>query len=89
MDELGGLNVAITEAKTLANIATDEEVEIIRLPRRKTFVDQIVEDMQKSQLPAEMQVPEVREAYGRLYALDQVLADGGVAAMLPATIEID
>jgi protease-4 len=89
VDELGGLNVAITEAKTLANIATDEEVEIIRLPRRKTFVDQIVEDMQKSQLPAEMQVPEVREAYGRLYALDQVLADGGVAAMLPATIEID
>jgi len=87
VDQVGGLDEAITKAKELAAVG-EEEVSITRLPRRKTLFDQLAEDLEQAKLPPEAMVPEVREAYGRLLLLDRVLQDGGVAAMLPGTIEI-
>lgn len=88
VDELGGLDVAIARARTLASVAPEDDVGIMRLPKRKTFIDQLVEDMQQASVPAELTLPEVRAAYGRLHALSLVLDGGGVAAMLPGSIEI-
>jgi protease-4 len=89
VDELGGLDVAISKARSLAGVPEDEDIGIVRLPKRRTFLDQMVEDLQSARLPAEAAaLPEVKAAYDRLVALDRVLARGGVAAMLPGTIEI-
>ncbi len=88
VDELGGLDVALAKARTLAGIGADEDVGILRLPKRKTFLDELFEDLQQAEAPAEMLVPEVRDAYARLYALSRVLEGGGVAAMLPHTVTI-
>ncbi|MDP2316098.1 MAG: signal peptide peptidase SppA [Pseudomonadota bacterium] len=89
VDELGGLDVALARARTLADIAEDEDINILRLPKRRTFVDQLLEDLQKAEVPAEMMIPGVRESYGRLFALSRVLEDGGVAAMLPGSLTIE
>jgi protease-4 len=88
VDELGGLDVAIARARTLANIPEGEDVAITRLPKRRTFFDQIAEDLQKSQMPAEAMVPEIRDAYGRLYMLGRVMEGGAPVAMMPGTITI-
>jgi protease-4 len=89
VDQLGGVDVAMAKARTLANIPEGEEVGILRLPKRKTFIDQIVDDLQKAELPAEASIPEVKKAYGTVYMLGRVLDDGGVAALLPGTITIE
>jgi len=90
VDELGGLDAAIAQARTLAQIPADEQVAIERLPKRKTFLEQILEDLEpQAAVPAEvLAVPGLRESLGQLWILDQVLADGGVAAMMPGRIEI-
>jgi len=87
VDELGGLDVAITKATELAKVE-GETLTVERFPKRRTFVEQITEDLQKSQLPPEMSVPEVKKAWATFETLDRVLADGGVAAMLPETFDI-
>lgn len=102
VDELGGLDVAVTRARELAKVAEDAEVDILRLPRRKTLVDQILDDMGstapqgaveaaavEAALAEAVAVPEVRESLGRLLGLARVLEDGGVAATLPGTIRIE
>lgn len=91
VDELGGLDVAIDAARGLASIPEGEEVTIERLPRRHTFVEQLMEDLQpQSRLPVELAaVPELAESYRSLFLLARVLEDGGVAAMLPGRIEIE
>ncbi len=88
VDELGGLDVAIAKARSLANVPEDEELGLTRLPKRRTLIDQILEDFQKAQAPAVTMVPGVAEAYGRLFGLQRVLEDGGIAAMLPGTLTI-
>jgi protease-4 len=88
VDEIGGLDVAIHKARALAEIGDEEDVRIERLPRRKTFFDQLAEDLQESKLPTEAAIPEIREAYADLLVLDRVLDGGGVAAMLPGRIDI-
>jgi protease-4 len=88
VDELGGIDVAIARARVLAAIPEGEDVTLLRLPKRKTFIEEIVEDLQKAEVPAEMMVPGVAEAYGQLFGLSRVLEDGGVAAMLPGTFTI-
>lgn len=94
VDELGGLEVALAKAKELAHVGADEKVEIERLPKRRTFFDQLAEDLE-SQNSARVHIAEVevvpglREALADVEMLDAVLADGhGVAAMLPARIEV-
>ena len=88
VDELGGLDVAIAKARSLANVPEDEELVLTRLPKRRTLIDQILKDFQKAQAPAVTMVPGVAEAYGRLFGLQRVLEDGGIAAMLPGTLTI-
>lgn len=89
VDEIGGLDAAIAKAKALAEVGPDEKLAIERLPRRRTFLDQLSEDLQKSALPVEATIPEVQRAYSDLILLDRVLADGGVAAMLPGRLRIE
>lgn len=88
VDEIGGLDTAIAKAKELAAIGADEKVRIERLPRRKTLIDQLAEDLGQANSPAEMVIPEVQQAYSDLVLLDRVLASGGVAAMLPGRLSI-
>ncbi len=89
VDELGGLDVAIASARTLAQIPEGDSVIIERLPKRRTFVEQLVEDLQQTRAPVELAVvPELRDSYAALYMLSRVLEDGGVAAMLPGRITI-
>ncbi|MDP2309021.1 MAG: signal peptide peptidase SppA [Pseudomonadota bacterium] len=93
VDELGGLDVAIAKARVLANITEGEDISLLRLPKRRTFVEQIVEDLQKASapevsVPVELLVPGVAEAYGQLFSLARVLDDGAVT-MLPGSITIE
>lgn len=94
VDELGGLDVAIAKAKELAKAEADVTLE--RLPKRKTFVDQLVEDLEKNQsfvvmtpeAAAAANIPAIAEAWGGALRLARVLENGGVAAMLPMRIDI-
>lgn len=89
VDELGGLDTAIAKARALAEVG-EEEVRIDRIPKRKNFVDQLLEDLEEQDAGArfgpELALPEVREAMGHLLLLDRVLADG-VVAMPPYVLE--
>jgi protease-4 len=42
-DKLGTLEVAVTEAKVAAGMPADEKVEILNLPKPKSFLDQLLE----------------------------------------------
>jgi protease-4 len=88
VDELGGLDLAIQRARELANVPADETLDVLRLPRRKTIVDQLLEDLGKSKAPPEAAIPEIHEALDAVYGLARVLQDGGVAAMLPGTLDV-
>ena len=61
VDELGGLETALSIAKAQAGFADDEEVNLIVLPKQKPFFEQLmermIEDMEGSvQLPLELTV---------------------------------
>ncbi|MFZ5481073.1 MAG: signal peptide peptidase SppA [Myxococcota bacterium] len=86
VDELGGLDVAIARARELAGVGAEEEVTLERLPRRRTFLDQLLDDMQSAEAPAVL--AELRPTFARLEALARVLDGGGVAAVMPVAIEI-
>ncbi|MSQ00571.1 MAG: signal peptide peptidase SppA [Myxococcales bacterium] len=88
VDEIGGLDAALLKARELAAVPQGEELRIERYPRRRTFIEQLSEDLQKARLPAEATLPEVKRAWAQLEVLERVLADGGVAAMLPAAIDV-
>jgi len=91
VDELGGLDLAITRARELAKVAEGDVLDIERLPRRKTFIEQIVENMGGSEahvISPELAIPEVRQAVQTLSVMQRVLEGGGVAAMMPENIEI-
>jgi protease-4 len=88
VDEVGGLDVALKKAVELAGLSEADDVRYQRFPRRKTFFEELSEDLGQAELPAEAHIPAIREAWSNLETLDRVLADGGVAAMLPGRIEI-
>lgn len=91
VDELGGLDLAITRARELAKVAEGEVLDIERLPHRKTFIEQIVENMEGSEahvISPELAIPEVRQAVQTLSVMQRVLEGGGVAAMMPEHMEI-
>lgn len=97
VDELGGLDKAIASAREFAQVSADEELIIERFPKRKTFTEQLIEGMEgsasarsaeASQLAVSSVSPELADSIARLQTLQQVLADGGVAALLPGTIDI-
>lgn len=99
VDELGGLDVAIEAALGLASVSEAEDVGVVRFPKRKTFAEQLMEALDSSagasasesaavQAAVAGVSPEVARSLARLELLRQVLDDGGVAAMLPATIDV-
>jgi protease-4 len=89
VDELGGLDAAVAKARALASVPADETLDIERLPRRRTLVEQVLEDLEKGQTASpELMVPGVRESLANVEILGHVLADGGVAAMLPGRLEV-
>lgn len=97
VDELGGLDMAVAAARELAKVGADEELLIDRYPKRKTFVEQLLEDLDKQagaptpdvSLGALAAVsPELARSVEHLQTLQGILAHGGVAAMLPGVIEV-
>ena len=98
VDALGGLDQAIASARELAQVGAEEELLIERFPKRKTFAEQLVESMEgkgsasaradASQVAVSAVSPELADSIARLQTLQQVLADGGVAALLPGTIDV-
>ncbi len=88
VDELGGLDVAIRRAAELAG-RDEEGLAIWRYPERKSLLERLVEDaMQPPEDDALSAAPELRAALGELAALRRALGPEGVAAMMPARIEV-
>jgi protease-4 len=91
VDELGGLDLAVRSAASLAGVNGD--VEIVRYPERLGFLDQLVQEMDEpttrirvgKALPSAAPLEAVMQA---AIMLDQVLSDDGVAAMLPGELAI-
>jgi protease-4 len=90
VDEIGGLDDAIAKAAELGGAKADD-VEIRRLPERKGFIDALVDQIQhpKASIDPSMLTPELRSALSEAQRLDAALAGDGVAAMLPAPIEVE
>ena len=88
VDELGGLERALVVARELGKVAEGEEVDILRLPRQKTFFEQLAEDMQPQAVAPELMLPGVREAWSQLEAVSRALEGSGVAAMMPGVVDI-
>ena len=94
VDELGGLNTAIDAAMELANITGD--VEILRLPERRGFFEQLMEEISNPQPDARAglidaqhpAVGQILDPYSELLQVAAVLHSDGVAAMLPGTLEV-
>ncbi len=85
IDELGSTPDAIASAADMAGLTS---YRIDRLPERRGFFDQLLEELSnpeasQAQLPAS-----VAQALSTVSLLDRVLSEGGAAAMLPGTIEI-
>jgi protease-4 len=88
VDEVGGLDVALKKAAELAKV-TDYGVSA--LPRQKGLYEMILEDLEKNQSNAAVQVnvplvdDALRDARG-LVTLERVLSDNGVAAYNPVEV---
>jgi protease-4 len=92
VDELGSLDDAIAAAAELASIGENYGVD--RLPKRKDFFEQLVEELggappDDARLPAASVPRSLRHPLQTLLLLDTVLANGGVAAMMPGLLEVN
>lgn len=91
VDELGGLDVALAKAAELASI---EDYAIAQWPVKKSFVEVVLEDLDKSSsasmqsLPGQILGMDTAGLEG-LFVLERVLAGGGVAAMLPGALTVE
>jgi protease-4 len=91
VDEIGGLENAIAAAAGLAQIS---QWTVERLPERKGFMDQILDELANpEQVRVELHVPgitrKMNQSMRNLLILESVLENGGVAAMLPGDLTID
>jgi protease-4 len=91
IDELGGLHDAIRIAADLANVS---DYQVDRLPERKGFFDQLLDEMANPDSDSIridiLGLPQhLSGSIHALFVLEQVLADGGVAAMLPGQMELN
>ena len=89
VDELGGLHTAIDKVGELAG---SSELGVTRWPRRKGFVDVLLEDLQSPEAAVRVSLvgfDDVSDAaMEEVFMLQRVLADGGVAALLPGTLKV-
>jgi protease-4 len=90
VDGLGGLDTAIAKAEELAKLEEGVEVRVDRYPKRKTFLEQLAEDLQPEvSAPIELRLlPGGAELWAEALTLARVLDDGGVAAMLPMRLDV-
>ena len=96
IDELGGLDAAIAYAATAAELDT---YGIQRFPERRSFVDQLVEELTNPSPDADAQLAEVlagaslpgaaTHSLAGVVRLNRVLADGGAAMLLPGDLTLD
>ncbi|HMV65404.1 MAG TPA: signal peptide peptidase SppA [Myxococcota bacterium] len=87
VDQLGGLDVAVAKAAELASVS---EFRVEKLPRRRTFIEAVMEDLEKAEAPVfdvTAGLPDgVRAELG---VLERVARDGTVAvALLPGAPEL-
>ncbi len=88
VDELGGLDTALAKAAELGDAGDDYGV--VRLPRQKGFFDLLFEDMANAESPkiqVDIDLGIGNDVARDLLVLEAVLADGGVAAMVPGQPE--
>ena len=88
---MGSLDDAIAAAAELASLGVNYGVE--RLPKRKDFFEQLVEEFggpgpDDVRITAPAVPRSLRRPLQSLYLLDMILADGGVAAMMPGLLEV-
>lgn len=90
VDAVGGLDAAVAKAAELASL-DPEQVSIRRLPERKGFLDQLMDEMTNptTALDPALATPEVREAVQRALLLERVLQRSGVAALLPGDLVVE
>jgi protease-4 len=94
IDELGTLEDAIAAARDLAKLPADKEPELLLLPKSKSFLDTLLEDMAGSRAPglsaaaALRQVPELQRKLRGLEGLIQLRGEP-VWLMLPYRIDIE
>jgi len=91
VDELGGLSQAVDSAAELAGLST---YQIDRLPKRLGFMDQLFEEMMNPEVDTiSLGFPglpmQAQSSLKTLFLLDQILADGSPAAMLPGQLVIE
>ena len=88
VDQIGGLADAVAKARELVD---DAEVGITRWPKRKGFLELLLEDLEGGTDEVALALlpgvggDEVR----RLMILDRILAGGGVAAWMPGDLRIE
>ncbi len=90
IDELGGLDDAIAKAAELANVSPAETA-IVRIPERKAFLDQLLEDLSKTPEAAidpRLLAPETQAALRHLMALDAAMGSSGLVAVLPGAYDL-
>ncbi|MEC7983985.1 MAG: signal peptide peptidase SppA [Myxococcota bacterium] len=88
VDELGGLQAAIRKAAELAKI---EEYGIEVYPKRKSFFEQLVEDLdQQSRVQVEVPLYDesLKPVISHLHVLEKVMEAGKPAAMMESVITI-
>lgn len=87
VDELGGLDEALRKAAELAEL---EEYGTTSFPRTRTFLELLQEDLEDPESKVTVEIPGLDlRALEDLAVLERVLEGNGVAAMLPARIEIE
>jgi protease IV len=92
VDELGGLQVAVAAAKQRANIAAEEEVELVIYPPRRSFYEVLTESLEQTPVretrsAAEALVmllgPRDRAALAALLAPSRLFRAGEILAHMP------
>ena len=91
VDELGGLDTALTIAKKQIELDPTDEVDIIILPKPKTFLETLIEDMEMDmRLPMTPHLPlptPIEQTLPSLYWL-YLFADEPAATVMPFEIVI-
>ncbi|HCH66808.1 MAG TPA: hypothetical protein DFR83_28655 [Deltaproteobacteria bacterium] len=94
VDELGGLEAAIAYAASTAEI---DAYAIERFPERRTFMDQLLEELTNSAPDADARLaetirsaslPGTMDGWAGLVRLRRILADGGAAMLLPGDFSV-
>jgi protease-4 len=88
VDELGGLDVALKKAAELGKIEGEYGLRV--LPRQRSFIEQVMEDLAAVQSPTIeiTPIPGAEHAVRELVLLQQILGDDGVAAYWPGAVEV-